>query len=40
MPYEEARALSRGGPAERQQAIEIAERLGALPLLRRLEVSL
>jgi hypothetical protein len=40
MPYEEARALSRGEPAERQQAIEIAERLGAFPLLRRLGVSL
>ena len=39
MPYEEARALSRGGPAERQRAVEIAERLGAVPLLRRLGVS-
>jgi hypothetical protein len=39
MPYEEARALSRGGEEDRRRAIEIAERLGAVPLLRRLGVS-
>ena len=36
MPYEEAMALARGGPAERRRAMQIAEELGAVPLVRRL----
>ncbi len=39
MPYEEALALARTGRPGRRQAIEIAERLGAAPLLRRLNAS-
>ena len=34
MPYEEALALARTDDAGRGQAIAIAERLGAAPLLR------
>jgi tetratricopeptide (TPR) repeat protein len=39
MPYEQALALARTGPSGRRQAVEIAERLGAAPLLRRLSAS-
>jgi hypothetical protein len=39
MPYEEAMALARGGPAERRRALQIAEDLGAVPLVRRLRVQ-
>jgi hypothetical protein len=36
MPYEQAMALAHTDPAGRHQAMEIAERLGARPLLQRL----
>jgi len=36
MPYEEARALAHAGPEGRRRAADIARRLGAEPLLRRL----
>jgi hypothetical protein len=39
MPYEEACALARTDERGRRQAIELAERLGARPLLRRLEAT-
>jgi tetratricopeptide (TPR) repeat protein len=39
MPYEEAMALARTGEAGRREAIEIAERLGAAPLLQRLRAA-